>query len=86
VIDYQSTYWIPLSSCSKEGLFLGYPMFAASDRLPEGSVNITGIVPDVLISKKESDPIRFIIITNAGKINGKFNIEKTLNKREIIYK
>jgi hypothetical protein len=57
VIDYQSTYWIPLSNCSKEGLFLGYPIFAASTRLPQGGVNKTGIVPDIKIEKNEKSPV-----------------------------
>lgn len=61
VIDYRSTYWIPLSHCSTAGIYLGYPMFAASNRLPEGGVNKTGIAPDVRIGENESDPIRFII-------------------------
>ncbi|WP_417881860.1 S41 family peptidase [Xanthomarina gelatinilytica] len=60
-IDYQSTYWINLTACSELGLFLGYPMFAASNRLPEGGVNRTGIEPDVFIDKNEKNNIGFII-------------------------
>lgn len=61
VIDYQSTYGASLSGCPTKGLFIGYPMFAASTRLPEGGINKTGIEPDIRISEKEENPVRFII-------------------------
>ena len=61
VIDYQSTYIIGYQNCPHMGLYLGYPMFAASNRLPAGGVNRIGIVPDVPIGKNEKDPISYII-------------------------
>lgn len=61
VIDYQSTSIVTLSKCPSQGFYLGYPMFAASNRLPAGGANETGIPPDVRIGKTEKNPIRFII-------------------------
>lgn len=61
VIDYQSTSVTNLAACTELGIYLGYPMFAASNRLPVGGVNTTGIVPDVPIGKDVKDPVRFII-------------------------
>lgn len=60
-IDYQSTYWVDIESCTELGLFLGYPIFAASNRLPLGGVNETGIAPDVYINDEQTKPIRFIM-------------------------
>ncbi|HUF03907.1 MAG TPA: S41 family peptidase [Aridibacter sp.] len=61
VIDYRSTSGVSLASCPHLGIYLGYPMFAASKRLPAGGVNATGVEPDVRIDEEEKDPVRFII-------------------------
>ncbi|MGE3466161.1 MAG: S41 family peptidase [Pyrinomonadaceae bacterium] len=61
VIDYQTTSVVSYQSCADLGIYLGYPMFAASDRLPTGGVNKTGIMPDVSINPREDNPVGFII-------------------------
>lgn len=47
--------------CRETGLYLGYPVIAGSDRLPQGGVRPTGIEPDVVIRSAERDPIGRII-------------------------
>lgn len=61
MIDYQSTSVTLFSKCPAQGFYLGYPMFAASNRLPLGGINETGIPPDVRIKGTEKSPIGFII-------------------------
>ena len=61
VIDYQSVSMSLLNTCSEMQYYLGRPMFAASNRLPEGGVNKTGIIPDVVIPKAIKDKIGFIL-------------------------
>lgn len=61
VIDYQSVSITPIPGCPSLGLNLGYPMFAASEYLPEGGINATGIAPDVRIGPKVRNPFSFII-------------------------
>ncbi len=60
VIDYQSVRITEALSCPQLGLALGYPTIAASDRLPAGGVNRTGIAPDVRIGREVKDPLRWI--------------------------
>lgn len=47
--------------CPEAGLYVGYPTIVGSDRLPEGGVRATGIVPDVSIDPAEPDPIGRIL-------------------------
>ena len=61
VIDYQSVTIIDLSNCPALGLYLGYPTSAASDQLPAGGINATGIPPDIRIWRAIKDPIRYVI-------------------------
>lgn len=61
VIDYQSTSVMSLAGCPSLGIYFGYPMFAASNRLPLGGVNAKGIPPDVRIGRNVKDPFRFIV-------------------------
>ncbi len=60
-IDYQSVSMSYLNVCKDLGIYIGMPMFSASEKLPEGGVNKTGIVPDVLIDKTVKDKTKFII-------------------------
>lgn len=59
-IDYQ-TVNIVRFGCPEAGLYLGYPTIVGSDRLPEGGIRSTGIVPDVLLDPGDPDPIQRII-------------------------
>ena len=59
-IDY-GTVGIVRFGCPTAGLYVGYPTIVASDRLPEGGVRPTGIVPDVTIDPAAPDPIQRII-------------------------
>lgn len=59
-IDYQTVGTVRFGPAGA-GLHLGYPLIVGSDRLPEGGVRPTGIVPDVLIDAAHPDPVRFII-------------------------
>jgi C-terminal processing protease CtpA/Prc len=61
VIDYQNVTITRVPGCPSLGINLGYPTLAASDRLPAGGVNATGVAPDVRIGRAVRDPIRFII-------------------------
>lgn len=61
VIDYQNVTITPVPDCPSLGINLGYPTLAASDRLPLGGVNETGVAPDVRIGRAVRDPIRFIV-------------------------
>ena len=58
-IDYQ-TVGIVGFGCRDAGLYVGYPTIIGSDRLPQGGVRPTGIVPDVPVVKSV-DPIRVIM-------------------------
>ena len=60
VIDYQSVTLVPIADCASAP-YLGYPTSAASDRLPVGGVNATGIPPHVRIPDSIADPVAFII-------------------------
>jgi len=60
-IDYQNVTIVGVRGCPSLGINLGYPILAASDHLPVGGVNPTGIAPDVSIGRVVRDPIRFII-------------------------
>jgi len=60
-IDYQNVTITRLPVCPALGLNLGYPTLAASDKLPVGGINSTGIAPMVSIGRAIKDPIRFII-------------------------
>ncbi|HUP19222.1 MAG TPA: S41 family peptidase [Gemmatimonadota bacterium] len=59
-IDYQ-TVGIVRFGCPDAGLYLGYPTIVGSDRLPEGGVRPTGIVPDVPLDPDEADPVGRIL-------------------------
>lgn len=59
-IDYQ-TVGIVRFGCPEAGLYVGYPTIVGSDRLPEGGVRPTGIVPDVSIPSSHPDPIGRIL-------------------------
>jgi len=61
VIDYQSVTITRVPGCPSLGISLGYPTSAASDRLPTGGVNATGIAPHVRIGRDVTDPVRLII-------------------------
>jgi type IV secretory pathway protease TraF len=61
VIDYQNVTITSVPGCPSLGISLGYPTIAASDRLPTGGINVTGIPPDVRIGRGVTDPIHFII-------------------------
>ena len=61
VIDYQSVNTVRVSECGVHGFALGYPIMAGSMGLPKGGYKGTGILPDVPIPTKASDPIRFIV-------------------------
>lgn len=58
-IDYQ-TVGIVGFGCRDAGLYVGYPTIIGSDRLPQGGVRPTGIVPDVSV-EQSVDPVRFIM-------------------------
>lgn len=60
-IDYQNVSITQLPICPTLGLNLGYPTLAASDKLPAGGINSTGVAPTVRIGKAVKDPIRFIV-------------------------
>jgi hypothetical protein len=58
-IDYQTVGIVPFG-CRSAGLYVGYPTITGSDRLPQGGVRPTGIVPDVELDP-DADPIQRII-------------------------
>lgn len=59
-IDYQTVSIVGFG-CRAAGLYVGYPTIIGSDRLPEGGVRPTGIVPDVPLDPTDGDPILAII-------------------------
>lgn len=59
-IDYQ-TVNIVRFGCPSAGLYVGYPTIIGNDRLPEGGVRPSGIVPDVPLDLGDGDPILAII-------------------------
>lgn len=71
VLDYQSVQIVGLKACGARGFGLGYPVMAASDRLPLGGVNATGIPPDVRIPPGVQDPVAFVIAHYARKARGR---------------
>jgi hypothetical protein len=46
--------------CRDAGLYVGYPTIIGSDRLPQGGVRPTGIVPEVPVDESV-DPLRVIV-------------------------
>lgn len=60
VIDYTSVNAIPIPS-GKRNIYFGYPTSSLHMDIPKNGFNKTGIVPDITISKKEKDPIQFIV-------------------------
>jgi hypothetical protein len=58
-IDYQ-TVGIVGFGCRDAGLYVGYPTIIGSDRLPQGGVRPTGIVPEVPVDESV-DPLRVIV-------------------------
>lgn len=60
-IDYQNVQIVGFGSCRRLGFGVGYPTMAASDRLPTGGANASGIPPDVRIPRGVADPIRFVV-------------------------
>lgn len=59
-IDYQNVGIVGFG-CREAGLYVGYPTIIGSDRLPEGGVRPTGIVPDVPLDADAADPVAGII-------------------------
>jgi len=66
-IDYQNVTIVRLPVCPLLGINLGYPTLAASDKLPVGGLNLTGVLPDVHIGSDVRNPIDFIINYYARK-------------------
>jgi hypothetical protein len=60
-IDYQNVTITRLLVCPPLGLNFGYPTLAASDKLPLGGFNSTGVAPTVNIGVKVKDKIGFVI-------------------------
>lgn len=59
-IDYQNVGIVGFG-CPAAGLHVGYPTIIGSDRLPEGGVRPSGIVPNVPLDSRGRDPIQQII-------------------------
>lgn len=59
-IDYQSVAKIRFG-CPDAGLYLGYPTMVGEHVGPEGGVNTTGIVPDVMIPNGVDDPVAWLV-------------------------
>ena len=59
-IDYQSVQIVRVA-CPSLGFGLGYPTIGASEFLPRGGFNATGIPPDVRIGAEVQDPLQFIV-------------------------
>lgn len=59
-IDYQ-TVSVVRFGCPDAGLYVGYPVIVGGDRLPDGGVRPTGIVPDVALDLDGSDPIQQVV-------------------------
>lgn len=59
-IDYQNINMVRLA-CDGSGIVFGYPTLIASDRLPEGGVNPTGVVPDVAIDLPPDEWVPFVL-------------------------
>lgn len=54
VIDLQNVRLVPLA-CGQRGLMLGYPTIAASDRLPDGGLNASGIPVHLPLNVRSAD-------------------------------
>jgi hypothetical protein len=59
-IDYQNINMVRLA-CDGSGIVFGYPTLIASDRLPAGGVNPTGVVPDVAIDLPPAAWVPFVL-------------------------
>lgn len=59
MIDYQNVLMVAVRH-DRHGFILGFPLIAASERLPEGALNRTGIPPNVPIGTDDPNPIATI--------------------------